>query len=272
VCEQLSNQLNFDWDNVNLPVHRFTGRNGLELVYREIGDGRPLVLLHGFTSNALQLIHHGPAAAIANHGYRVILPDLRGHGDSSCPHDSISYPPDVLAEDGLALIDWLGLDDYDLGGYSLGGNIVLRMLVRWARPACAIVGGQGLDAIKSMSNRSDVYRRVLTALANHETFEPGSPDEEMAYWIRQLGGDPRALCHVLDTLVGITDTELNHVLTPTLVVIGDQDNTREADALASTLPNARFTRVPGNHFTALTRPELASAIISFLNDHPHGIA
>ena len=47
------------------------------------------------------------------------------------PHDPLSYPPDVLADDGLALIDWLGLDDYDLGGYSLGGRIVLRML--WLR-------------------------------------------------------------------------------------------------------------------------------------------
>jgi pimeloyl-ACP methyl ester carboxylesterase len=67
-----------------------------------MGDGRPLVLLHGFTSTALQRIHHGPAVTIAEHGHRVILPDLRGHGDSARPHDPVSYPPDGLADDGRA--------------------------------------------------------------------------------------------------------------------------------------------------------------------------
>jgi pimeloyl-ACP methyl ester carboxylesterase len=64
------------------PVHRFPGREGVELAYRVTGEGRPLVLVHGFTASGLQWLHHGPAAAIASHGYRVILPDLRGHGDT----------------------------------------------------------------------------------------------------------------------------------------------------------------------------------------------
>src|SRR5262245_29669992 len=113
----------------------FTSRDGQELSYREIGRGRPLVLLHGFLAAGSQWLEHGPAAALAGRGHRVILPDLRGHGDSAHPHDPARYPPDCLADDGLALIDRLGLDDYDLGGYSLGARIALRMLVRGARPA-----------------------------------------------------------------------------------------------------------------------------------------
>ena len=122
----------------------FPGRDGLELVYRSIGEGRPFVLLHGFTGSGRQFLQHGLADALAGRGYRVIAPDLRGHGDSPRPHDPAAYPPDVLADDGLALIDFLQLRDYDLGGYSLGGRIVLRMLARGARPAHAIIGGQGL--------------------------------------------------------------------------------------------------------------------------------
>jgi len=58
---------------------------------------------------------------------------------------------------------------------------------------------------------------------------------------------------------------LNRIVTPTLVVIGEQDNRRaSAEALAEALPNARFAQVPGDHFTALASPELASAIVSFL--------
>ncbi|MGB9281926.1 MAG: alpha/beta hydrolase [Pseudonocardiaceae bacterium] len=79
------------------PVHWFRGRDGLELVYREMGDGRPLVLLHGFTSTALQWIHHGPAATIAEHGYRVILPVCAATGTvrgrtTRCPTRPMSWP------------------------------------------------------------------------------------------------------------------------------------------------------------------------------------
>ncbi|MFI6595384.1 alpha/beta fold hydrolase [Nonomuraea sp. NPDC050536] len=245
-------------------VHRFIGRDGLELTYRETGDGRPLVLLHGFTATGMQWLDHGPAAALAERGYRVILPDLRGHGDSARPHDPARYPPDVLTDDGLALIDQLGLDDYDLGGYSLGARIVLRMLVQGARPACAIVAGQGLTAVSSPVC-GGTYRRVLTALADDDGIEPGSPDAEAAYWITRLGGDPRALLQVLNSLVATPGEALRQVETPTLVAVGDQDHDHaRAGALAAALPNARYTRVPGDHWTALTSPELATAIKTFL--------
>lgn len=261
------------FDQSNLPVKRFPGRDGQQLTYREIGDGRPIILLHGFTGNAMQLIQHGPACAIASNGYHVILPDLRGHGNSACPRDRAFYPPDILADDGIALINWLGVEDYDLGGYSLGGRIALRMLVRGARPSHAIVAGQGLDAVKRATSRSSLYYRVLTALANRKIIEPGSPDAVLAYWIKQSGGDPRALCNVLESLVATPDTALCKVMTPTLVVIGDQDSDHvSADALAAVLPNSKFQRVPGNHFTALTRLELAKAILDFVHDWPHKTA
>ena len=64
-------------------------------------------------------------------------------------HDPRAYPPDVLADDSLALIGHFGLGagQYDLGGYSLGGRIVARMLARGAEPGCAVVAGQGLAKI-----------------------------------------------------------------------------------------------------------------------------
>lgn len=235
----------------------FPGRDGLKLAYRELGQGRPLVLLHGFTADGTQWIEHGPAAAIAEQGYRVILPDLRGHGDSPRPHDPTAYPLDVLADDGLALVDFLEVDDYDLGGYSLGAQIVLRMLVRGARPTRAVVAGHGLP--QPGSN----YRHVLTAMINGDALSPA--EAEQAYWIRHLGGDPQALLHVLDSLVVTPEAELSKIMTPTLVAVGDQDHGHaSADELAALLPNARFTRVPGDHFTALTSPELATAITAFL--------
>ena len=77
----------------------------MQLAYRELGRGRPLILIHGYLGSAQSgWVDSGIAEKIAGHGYRVIMPDLRGHGDSAKPHDAAAYPPDVLANDGLALI------------------------------------------------------------------------------------------------------------------------------------------------------------------------
>src|SRR3546814_14959748 len=59
---------------------------------------------------------------ITDAGFRVIMPDLRGHGDSDKPHNPACYKPDVLADDAFDLIGHLGLTDYDLAGYSLWGR------------------------------------------------------------------------------------------------------------------------------------------------------
>jgi pimeloyl-ACP methyl ester carboxylesterase len=246
---------------------RFPGRDGQPLAYRAIGDGRPLVLLHGFTSSGLEFVQSGLAHALVEHGYRVIVPDLRGHGDSAKPHDPAAYPPDVLADDGLALVDFLGLSDYDLGGYSLGGRVVLRMLARGARPARAIVGGQGLDALGGPTSRTGGYRGKLEAIASGRPMEPGSPEAMQAQWLAQAGGDPLALLLVLDTFVPTSQQELAAITAPVLVVAGDQDE-RQASQLAAALPHARFAEVPGDHATAGASPQLPAEIIGFLSDTP----
>jgi pimeloyl-ACP methyl ester carboxylesterase len=248
----------------DIDVHRFAGQDGLELAYREIGEGRPLVLLHGFSATGLQWLRHGPAIALAQQGYRVILPDFRGHGGSGRSHNPTAYPPDILADDGFALIDHLGLKNYDLGGYSLGGRIVLRMLIRGAKPAHALVGGQGLSAL-NCATRTGRYYRVLTALVRGDKVEPGTPDGEAAYWFRQLAGDPRALLCVLDSLVGTPTVSLDEIKTQMLVTVGDQDHDHaSAKELASAVPRSRFIQVPGDHWNALDSPQLESALVGFL--------
>ena len=246
-------------------VYRFAGRDGVELACRETGSGRPLILLHGFMGAGSHMLDYGRAGALAEQGYRVITPDFRGHGDSANPHDPAAYPPDVLADDGLALIEHLGLGDgnYDLGGYSLGGRIVLRMLVRDAKPGRAIVAGQGLAKVSGPQG-GGVNHRVLTALVDGVAIEPGSPDARIAHWISELGPDPLALLHVLNSLVPTTEDALRQITIPTLVAIGEQDERSDADELAALLRDARLVRVPGDHGSAFAAPELTAAITAFL--------
>ena len=250
----------------DLPAQRFRGRDGAQLAWRELGDGPPVILLHGLMGSGTLLLGDGPARALAERGYRVILPDLRGHGDSARPHDPAGYPPDVLADDGLALIEHLGLGDYRLAGYSLGGKLVLRLLARGARPARAIVGGQGLDALDAETSRTGGYRRLLAAVASGSAFEPGSPGEAFAGWVTQIGADPLAIGYLLDSFVPTPREVLAQVPTQTLVVAGDQDS-RSASAaeLTALLPNGRLVLVPGDHHTTLGAPEFTAAVLDFLS-------
>jgi pimeloyl-ACP methyl ester carboxylesterase len=244
--------------------YRFAGRDGVELAWHETGSGRPLILLPGFGGTGYRMLEHGPAGPLALHGHRVILPDLRGYGDSAKPRDPARYPPDVLADDGLALVEHLGLGDgdYDLGGYSLGARVVVRMLARGAKPGRAIVAGQGLANVSGPAGGAN--HRVLTALVNGIAVEPGSPDAHRAQVISKSSADPRVMLHVLDSLVPTSEAALRAIAVPALVAIGDQDERSDAGQLAALLPKARFVRVPGDHASALAAPELATAILTFL--------
>jgi pimeloyl-ACP methyl ester carboxylesterase len=246
-------------------VRRFQGRDGLELAYREAGAGRTLVLMHGFTGTAKSSwVDSGLAERLAGLGYRVVLPDMRGHGDSAKPHDAAAYPPDVLADDGLALIEQLGVTDYDLAGYSLGGRTVARMLARGATPRRAIVAGQGLEAILHTEGRGGRLRHILN---NFGTFPPGSPEQAMEDFITASGGDPAALVRVLDTFVDTPREALAAVAVPTLVLTGADDGHNEtAAALASTLQRGRYVMLPGDHLTVASSPQFEIAVIAFLAD------
>jgi pimeloyl-ACP methyl ester carboxylesterase len=248
-----------------MDAHRFAGRDGAELACHETGSGRPLLLLHGFMGAGSHMLSYGRTGVLAEQGYRLIAPDLRGHGDSARPHDPAAYPPDVLADDGLALVEQLGLGDgdYDLGGYSLGGRIVVRMLARGAKPGRAIVAGQGLAKVSGPQD-GGMSHRVLTAVVEGAAIEPGTPDAQMAHWITEFGADPVALLHVLNSLVPTPEDALRRIAIPALVAIGEQDERSDADKLAVLLPGARFVRVPGDHGSAFAAPELTDAIAAFL--------
>jgi pimeloyl-ACP methyl ester carboxylesterase len=196
------------------------------------------------------------------------MPDLRGHGDSARSHDPAAYPPDVLADDGLALIGQLGLTDYDLGGYSLGARTVVRMLVRGATPGRAIVAGMGLEGIVHTGRSSAFFRRVLISPG---TFGRGTPEWRAEAFLKTAGGDPVALLHVLDTSVDTPREALGLITVPTLVLVGaEDDDNGSARELAAALPDDRFVEVPGNHMSAVARPELGAAMTDFLDGCPAG--
>lgn len=241
----------------------FESFDGERIAWRELGSGRPVVLIHGYFSNAeVNWLKYGHAERIAAAGFRVIMPDLRGHGDSARPHEAAAYPPDALMRDGLALVAHLGLTDYDLGGYSLGARTAVRMLANGAAPRRVVLSGMGLTGIVRTEGRGGYFRHVLTNLG---TFARGSPEWMTEAFLKTTGGDAVALLNVLDTFVDTPPEALARIDQPTAVICGvEDDDNGSAAALAEALPNGRYVAVPGNHMSAVVKPELGRAIADFL--------
>ena len=95
--------------------------NGIELFFRDIGSGEPLLLLHGFTGSGddWQHVFAEPLA-----GYRLIAPDLRGHGRSTNPSGQFTFAD--AARDIFALLDQLGIGRVSAIGMSAGANTLLN--------------------------------------------------------------------------------------------------------------------------------------------------
>ena len=84
-------------------------------------------------------------------------------------------------------------------------------------------------------------------------------------FLKTVGGDPVALLNILDTFVDTPLAALTRIGTPALVLLGDDDrDTGSGEALAAALSQGRYESVPGNHMSAVTKPELGRAIADYL--------
>lgn len=241
------------------------GHGGALLAVTEMGKGRPALLVHGFISTAqVNWIEFGVARALTQAGFRLILPDLRGHGESAKPAAPEAYPPDVLARDVLSLIAHFGLQPggYDLVGYSLGARTCLRACVLGAAPGKLVLGGMGEAGFLDSAER---VRWFIAAIEARENARKGSAEAIVARFLRSMNTDPLAAIQVMRSSVDTTVEELRQVTCQTLLVAGrdDQDNGR-IEPMIDLLPEAVALRVPGDHMSVVSRPEFAAAIRDFL--------
>lgn len=239
------------------------GFDGAELAVSELGSGRPLLLLHGlFSSGEMNWRRYGAAAEIAAVGYRVIMPDFRAHGHSAAPHDPAAYPADVLAMDIEALIAQLGLTDFDIGGYSLGARTTARLLARGLKPGRAILSGMGLEGLTGGTARAEFFKKVVR---QPDGWAAGSPEAFAAAFMKQNKVDTAAVGLLLDSFVSTPLDVLRGLETRTLVLCGAEDHDNgSAPALALELPNAALVEIPGNHMSAVTKPDFGTAIAAWL--------
>jgi len=244
-------------------VQYWTASDGIELAFHEVGQGRPVILLHGLFSDAnMNWIKFGHAARIAAEGFRVVMPDLRAHGLSGKPHEAEHYPKGILARDLRELVAHLGLTDFDLGGFSLGARTTVEGVGEGLKPRRAVLGGVGLEGLRNWERRKAFF---LETIALFDKVQRGDPHWLSIQFMKSQKVDLIAARHLLESFEDAFVEWLQAFVMPTLVVCGSEDDDNgSAEELANVLPNAAFREVPGTHMSSVTKPEFGEAIARFL--------
>lgn len=244
-------------------IHSWTASDGVDLAYREMGDGRAVVLVHGlFSDGVTNWIKFGAAERLVEAGFRVIMPDLRAHGLSGKPHDPALYDDGILGRDLRELIAHLQVADYDLVGFSLGSRTIVQAVGEGLTPRRAILAGMGLEGLNGWLKRKHFF---LGAIANVATSKRGDADWLAIQFMKTKQVDLEAAKLLLPTFTDANPAWLAAFTMATCVLCGteDQDN-GSAEHLAEALPNATYVPIPGTHMSSVTKPEFEAAIAAFL--------
>ncbi|MCU1391197.1 MAG: hypothetical protein JWL72_4535 [Ilumatobacteraceae bacterium] len=250
----------------------FTSSDGLQIAYDDWGSdtSRPPVLLHhGFAANAnLNWVLPGVVAALTDSGRRVVALDARGHGRSDHPHDPAFYGEAKMAADVAALADVLGVDEFDLVGYSMGAIVALVVGSTEPRVRRLVIGGVGAGVVE----RGGVDTRALAPdllQAALRADDPATITDPTAASFRRFadhtGADRFALA-AQAARVHRSPIDLDRITAPTLVLAGRDDPLAvRPHVLAEAIPGAQLTVIDGDHLGAVGAPAFAPTIVAFVN-------
>lgn len=244
--------------------------NGVRLGYEVEGHGPPIVLIHGFPLNRTMW---RPQVAALRDRFTVIVPDLRGFGESEVPGDHLTM--DTYADDVVGLLDRLGYDRVALGGCSMGGYVVFRVLARAASRVGAVLiadSRAGPDSEEGRERRYAAITRIQTegpaGFLGEFTAQLVGPTTKarrpaVVEAVRQIVGTPPAasLAAALAAIATRPDSRpmLASVEVPALVTVGEEDTltpVSAAEEIVSGLPSGRLVTIPAaGHLANLEAPD-----------------
>jgi non-heme chloroperoxidase len=213
-------------------------RDGQQLFYRDIGTGKPVVFVHGWTLSSA--IWRGQLDWLAERGLRAIAYDRRGHGQSTKPESGYDY--ETLSDDLATLLDRLDLREVTLVGHSMGSGEVVRYLARHGIARVArvlLVGPTTPYALKTDDNPDGldkaIYDRLIAALradrpaymaAGMPAFLGAQPDRATVDWAMAIAMQATLNAQV-QCLRAFSETDfrpdLAAVTVPTRIVYGTAD-------------------------------------------------
>lgn len=248
-------------------VSRAENGREIRIAYDDEGEGRPILLIHGFASNR-QTNWRGPGwySALTKAGRRVVALDCRGHGESSKPRDPADYDEGKMTADALAVLDRLGIRDCDVMGYSMGGFLTLRLLHdHGARFGKAILAGIGENYFRTLTANAGKIVEGLLALSPSEVTDTVAL--QFRLFAQSLNNDMRALAACMTRpRKMLSGEELAAIRNETLVVCGELDViSGRPEPLAGVLGNARAVIVPKrDHMLTVGDRGYKDAVLKFL--------
>ncbi|GAB3992764.1 alpha/beta hydrolase [Spirosoma daeguense] len=230
-----------------------------QIHYDILGEGKPVVLLHGFISNSESWKRASVRQALADAGFKVITLDLRGNGLSDKPHEAEAYRDNTELKDVMALTKHLGLTNYDVVGYSRGAILTAKLLTMDKQVRRAVMGGISVDFSDPNWFRRRNFFEALTKPGSHPELQPAVD------YAQKSGADMVVLARLQEFQPVTTKTELAQIKIPVLVVNGDKDKDNgDPQTLVDAIPGSRLVIVPGDHGGAMRTPEFATAVVDFL--------
>ena len=250
--------------------------NGIQLAYElQEGSGMPIVLLHGFAMNR-SVWHEMATTYLADK--KLILPDLRGHGESDASDGP--YPMELLAADLAGLINYLEIKSAIICGHSMGGYAALAFAEQYPQ----MLAGLGLittnveadDEVKRAGRYAQINEiNIKGSIAVADSLAPRlSKIPVVIAWAHQLisKANPNGLIGALEGMAARPDRThlLPKINVPAIVVAGELDQITDVNAskiMASTLPQGYYYGIKNaGHMPSAEAPgELAEAILTLCN-------
>jgi pimeloyl-ACP methyl ester carboxylesterase len=248
-------------------------RDGVDIYYEVHGNGPPLLLTHGYSSTSAMWA--GQIEALSKH-HKLVLWDMRGHGQSGYPTDPSQYSEALTVADMAALLDQVGAENAMVGGLSLGGYMSLAFYRSHPQRVSALLiidTGPGFkkdDAREAWNERAratgDRFEREGLAVLQSASHERSTVSH------RDTSGLARAARGMLTQRDARVIESLADIKVPALVVVGADDTPYLAasDYMAAKIPGAKKIVIPGaGHAVNIDQPQaFIDAVLPFLEGLP----
>lgn len=249
-----------------MPV--FTHGN-VDVAYRDEGEGEPIVLVHGFASNAeVNWFYPSWASVLKGAGYQVVALDNRGHGASTKLYDPEKYHIGDMSSDVIALMDHLAIRKAHVMGYSLGARISGYLSLQHPeRVHTVIFGGLGMALVEGGGPGENVAL-ALEAPSLDDVIDPMG--RAFRAFAEQTRSDRRALAACLrGSRRRMTIEEAGRLAMPVLIAVGTTDDVAgSAQRLGQIIPGSEVLDIPGrDHMRAVGDRVYKDGVLDFLARH-----